>query len=292
MDTKIHAQSTVYIGHGVRWVVLAMMSFFLFGCNNSPTDNSNGTEMKDNIPSVSSEVRDALTEMQKHSFVFGHHSVGNNILQGLQDLANDTGIHLQFQKMDEITPGKMPNVADFYPGKNTNPKSKVDGFVELIGKLDKSSAPDLAALKFCWIDFPPEANVEEIFAYYKEKIELLKKENPEILFVHMTVPLTIRPVNIKAKVKRMLGLQVWGDASNVARAKYNDLLIQAFSHEPIFDLATIEATRLDGTKAEFSYKGGTYYCLASEYTNDTGHLNSLGQHVVASELTLFLRQNM
>ncbi len=272
-----------------KYILLATSCVFLFvSCDDTSKNSPKETEMSSIYLSITDDVFQALLTIKEHRFLFGHHSVGNNILDGLRDLTRDAGVNVQITRLQNNELSNTVNVVDFIPGQNTNPKSKVDGFVEQIGGLDKSSLPDIAALKFCWIDFPPEGETANIMSYYKKNIENLKNEYPEITFAHFTVPLTIRPVNIKAKVKRLLGLQVWGDASNASRAKFNELLFKTFPDEPIFDLAKIESTRLNGTRAEFTYKGTTYSCLAPEYTNDSGHLNKTGQRVVASKLVLFL----
>jgi len=42
--------------------------------------------------------------------------------------------------------------------------------------------------------------------------------------------------------------------------------------EPLFDLAAIESTAPDGTRASFMKDGKTYYQMVSDYTHDGGHL--------------------
>ena len=56
----------------------------------------------------------------------------------------------------------------------------------------------------------------------------------------------------------------------------------------LFDLATIESTRPDGTRSGFEKDGKTYYSLVPEYTYVSGHLNEAGRRVVAKRLLLFL----
>ena len=266
--------------------------FVLLGCKDSLMHDNKVIEMNNTLPPISEDVRQALQIIKEHCFLFGHHSVGENILDGMRTLAKETGVDLKIKKTDAVSLSAKINLVDFSPGKNTNPKSKIDGFVEQIVELNKEFIPELAFLKFCYIDFPPEVNVRDLMEYYKEKMEILKKLNQEIKFAHFTVPLTIRPTGLKSRIKRLLGLQVWGDASNISRATFNNLLFETFPEGPIFDLARIESTRLDGSRAEFTHKGNVYYYLAPELTNDGGHLNALGRRVVASELTLFLANTL
>lgn len=84
-------------------------------------------------------------------------------------------------------------------------------------------------------------------------------------------------------------MQVWGDASNEIRGKYNKLLLREFPKSAIFNLARIESTRLSGDRVTFRMNNGDVDALAPEYTNDGGHLNELGRKVVASALSEFLK---
>ena len=66
---------------------------------------------------------------------------------------------------------------------------------------------------------------------------------------------------------------------------YKEMLEQK---KPLFDLAAIESTAPDGTRASFVRDGKTYYQMVSDYTHDGGHLNELGQKRVAEQLLVFL----
>lgn len=288
------SQGTIAVPIRYLYKVLSVLALIvlLTGCNDTPKHNNKVIKMNHKIPPISEDTRQALYKIKEHSFLFGHHSVGENILDGLRTIAKETGVNLKITKLDNLSLTDKINFVDFSPGKNTNPKSKIDDFVKQIKKLNNEFTPDVAFLKFCYIDFPPDANVEDLLAYYKEKMAILKKEKPEITFVHFTVPLTKRPNDFKSRIKRLLGLQVWGDASNVSRVRFNNLLYKTFPEDPIFDIAGIESTRLDGNRAEFTHEGKTYYSLAPEYTNDGGHLNTLGQNVTASELVVFLANTL
>ena len=273
-------------------IIIVALALFLFGCNESQKQEHKATEMNNNILPLSDEVRQAILKIKDHRILFAHHSVGANILDGLKALAEETGADFKIERTGSAPLTINSKFVDFSPGQNTNPKSKIDGFAEQIKKLTSDYTPEIAFLKFCYIDFPPDANVEDISDYYKKQIEALKKEKPEITFVHFTVPLTKRPIDPKNRMKRLLGLQVWGDASNVARNQFNNLLLKTFPQDPIFDIALIESTRLDGSRVKFTHDEKTYYCLAPEYTNDGGHLNDLGKRIVASEMVKFLAKTL
>ena len=244
--------------------------------------------MGNKTPPVTDEVRNALGKIKDHRIFFGHQSVGYNIIDGLKSIAEESGISLTIEKIGEKPLTTGSKFVHFNPGQNTNPKSKIDGFVDQMKAIGNEYAPEIAFLKLCYIDFPPEADVKGIMDYYKERIKILKKENSGTMFIHVTSPLTVYPKDIKNKAKRMLGLQVWGDASNEARCKYNELLYKTFSKDLIFDIARIESTHADGSRETFTVQGSQYYCMLPAYTKDGGHLNTLGKRIVASELATFL----
>jgi hypothetical protein len=273
----------------VRRIIFSLICFVLIsGCNDAQNNEREKTEMNDNAPPISKEVRQALEKIKDQRFLFAHHSVGNNILDGLRTISQEAGIELNLTEIETTPPTGSSTFVHFSPGRNTQPKTKIDEFVEQISNLPPDFTPKAAFLKFCYIDFSPETNVEELLSYYKNKIETLKKEYPATTFVHFTVPLTTRPTDIKSRIKRILGLQAWGDAANISRGNFNELLHTTFPHDPVFDIARLGSTLPDGSRTAFTHKGKTYYSLIPEYTDDGGHLNTFGRRMVASAFVVFL----
>jgi regulator of replication initiation timing len=85
------------------------------------------------------------------------------------------------------------------------------------------------------------------------------------------------------RLKKLLGRLPWHEEDNVKRNLINDKLRARFG-DSLFDLAAVES-RIDETKkATFKEKGKDYELLRSAYTDDGGHLNSLGRQVAAIEL--------
>ena len=270
-------------------IIILCVSFplFLYGCNDENTHkNKEVTEMK-NIPLISESTKEALLKIRDKKIVFGHHSVGKNILDGLNNVAKEAGVELNFSSINNTSENKI-NFIGFYPGKNTFPKSKVDDFVKRIQNINADHSPDIALMKFCYIDINTKTNVEEMFRYYKEKIDKLKKDKPKIILAHFTVPLVARSNTLKTKIKQFLGMQIWQEASNIKRNEFNKLVYKAFNKNLIFDIARIESTRLDGSREQFNKDGKIYYQMLPEYTIDGGHLNRLGKRIAAIEMVSFL----
>ena len=58
--------------------------------------------------------------------------------------------------------------------------------------------------------------------------------------------------------------------------------------EPLFDLAAVEATTLDGKRTAFEHRGTPFHALLPAYTDDGGHLNKQGRRVAAEQLLILL----
>ena len=82
--------------------------------------------------------------------VFGHQSVGQNILDGVQALAAQANISLPIVK--SRTPEASNGIFHFFVGQNEDPLSKLKDFA---GALESGAAEGtgIALLKLCYIDF-------------------------------------------------------------------------------------------------------------------------------------------
>ncbi len=259
----------------VKYFVL-LIPFFLLLTNCS---QKNGGEWI-----MSKDIKDNLQLISKQKIYFGHQSVGGNILQGIQDILSETGFTgLNIIKAEEYRPDLEYFFAESRIGQNYYPKKKCDSFRKVVEEVFKGNL-NIAMMKFCYIDFNPTTDVEDLFDYYKKTIEELKATYPNITFVHITVPLSSKSNWIKSALKKLLKGGDSNEIENIKRNEFNNLLKEYFKEDPIFDLAEAEATYPDSSKEYFEKNGKRYYALISDYTDDGGHLNSLGRKKVAQEL--------
>ena len=56
----------------------------------------------------------------------------------------------------------------------------------------------------------------------------------------------------------------------------------------LFDIAKIESTNLEGEKKKKKKNNIKYEAMNPQYTTDGGHLNNVGQKIVAKHLLIFL----
>ena len=173
-------------------------------------------------------------------------------------------------------------------GHNTDPKSKLDMFYRIATSGGAEKA-DIMFFKFCYVDFNSQTDVSALFEIYRNTLEQLKNKYVQTTFIHLTTPLTTIQSGIKAWIKKIVGRSVSGEAENIKRHEFNEMIRKAYlEKEPVFDLAKIESTFPDGRRATFNANKNTYYYLVPEFTTDGGHLNNKGKKAVAEQLLIFL----
>ena len=219
---------------------------------------------------------------------FSHQSVGGNLLDGLAELGAHTGTGPNIIPLDRAYPADGPGLLHAFGGENGRPDSKLAFFEAALDGLTRKTSPEVALMKFCYADFTPETDVEELLSRYRAAFDRAARHHRRVLFVHVTVPLTTRPMGIKARACRLVGRRVWQDAANQRRHLFNQRLRAAFEGQAVFDLARVESTRPDGGDETFQRDGRACPALCPGYAADDGHLNGEGRRAVAPEFARVL----
>ena len=231
-----------------------------------------------------SAVLSDIDDLLQQRVFFGHQSVGTNILDGVRDLLRDAGRAWPIEELGAQRPsgGAIIHAA---VGRNEQPLTKCDDFRRV---LDEGLAGhvDIAVLKFCYIDIHEQTDVVALCDRYRAMLEALAQRHPRVTFVPATVPLRHVEGGLGVRAREMLGRPNHAKLTNLARQRFNDWLRQGWTISPLFDLAASEATRPDGSRETFTYRGTTAENLVAAYTDDGGHLTGLGRRAVAAE---FLR---
>lgn len=230
-------------------------------------------------------------QLSESTVVFGHQSVGWNIVDGLEAVS---ARYAEFElpvletSTSEIAAGQVsagPGLFHFSVGRNKDPESKISDFCQaMASELGRSA--ELALLKFCYADFGYLLDPDVAFEAYVGAMDELRKSNPNTEFIHATCPLTV-PRRSTAKdrakdlVKRLIGRPVYPDP-NVARHRYSTQIIEHYGPE-VFDIAGIESTRPDGSPAGLRMAGQEVPFMVAEWTDDGGHLSSRGKERAAEE---------
>jgi hypothetical protein len=270
-----------------QWIPVVLLLAASGGCGPAATADN---ERKSTV--TTTQLAADLAVARQARILFSHQSVGANILAGMKELdAGIPGEGLRIAPLEEAVVSPRPVLVDYRGGRNGEPKTKIDSFAATI-RGEARLKLDLAFMKFCYVDFNPRTDVDDLFGYYRTTLDALKREHPEIRFAHVTVPLTTRPTELKWRIYRLIGREVWDDATNVKRAEFNRRLQETFGTDPVFDLARVEATSPDGRVAAFEQNGQRYLSLYPGYTEDNGHLNVVGQRAAGEAAIRFLAEGL
>ncbi|MEO8195041.1 MAG: acyltransferase [Gemmatimonadales bacterium] len=251
----------------------------LLACGESRVQPVTPTGPSEGIPDASE-----LARLRSTKIFFGHQSVGANVLAGMREvLSEEAGADLPEIRADDPASVRQPALIESYIGRNAEPRSKSDAFVAAL-RNGLGPAGGVALFKYCYLDVGHDTDVQAMFESYRRAMETVREAHPEIVLVHVTLPLTEDEDRLRRLVKLAMGRPTGRDL-NAKRNAYNALLQKTFaSSELIFDLARIESTRSDGTRTFFQTGPDTVYTLAPERTDDGAHLNRRGRVAAGREL--------
>lgn len=230
----------------------------LFSCVAMPASPSFAAETRIVVDHRSVDSGDSripsrwLDKARSLRVYFGHQSVGNNIIDGLNALA------AQKPERYSVAVRAQPDaswfaghggVGHFPVGRNGDAEGKIDDFSRRMSDL--GDHVDVAMMKLCFVDIGgPSSDPERVFAAYRETMERLEKSHPRAKIVWWTEPINSR--------------------NNGARNRYNEL-VRRYARDqgkPLFDIADIESHDPRGKEAA----DGSGPVLYSGYTQDGGHL--------------------
>jgi len=262
-----------------EWLLVALAAMLaLPGCNESKHEEA----------AMAIKTQISVPEWQaleKKQVVFGHQSVGGNILDGIERLAalDDVKIDIHEQR----TPPAGKGISHFYIGKNGDPMSKIQDFAAAID-AGAADGANVALMKLCFADFNVSTDAKQLANNYIASLEALAQRHPGTNFVAVTAPLMAVQTGPKAWIKRLMGKQPNGHLDNVRRAEFNTLLRERYlGSGRLFDLARAEAES-DGKYCWTNVDGQTIEALCPELTSDGGHLNERGEAVVAAAFLNFV----
>lgn len=213
--------------------------------------------------------------------LFGHQSVGGNLMDGLSDLARD-GEPMPLAvtrtlRVDSASPGKGM-IAHEWVGENGAPASKLEAVAAALSGPARGA--NVAIVKFCYSDFQADTDPDALFVSYQERIASWRARFPGVTFVHVTAPM-VRPEGAMTRLLRTVRGRFTMRARAAKVARYNERLRAAYQgREPVVDLAAYEAV---GADAPFLY---------AEFTDDGEHLNELGRKTVARRFLHFLADSV
>lgn len=257
----------------IGWLLAALL--VLSGCYDSTQKGA----------SMAATTHSEWQALENKRVVFGHQSVGGNILNGVKQLAARDGAKVDIQEGKTESAG--PGIRHFLIGTNGDPASKIRDFA---ASIDAGAAQkgDIALMKLCYADFNDDTNARQVAKEYIASLESLAQRHPDINFVAVTAPLTAVQTGPKAWIKRLIGKQPSGYLDNAKRAEFNTLLRQQYLESGrLFDIARAE-TEPASKYCVVHVDGQDVETLCPELTNDGGHLNDRGQELIANAFVSFI----
>jgi len=215
--------------------------------------------------------------------LFGHQSVGANVLDGVKELTD----RLRVPPL-RVVAGAGPAaatpvsgfLADVRIGRNGDPSSKFEAFRAAAGGA--ASRYDVVTMKLCYADFGAASDPVRVSDAYRGVIASLRAEPASPVVLHITTPLRTMTPGWKLLVKRLLrSPEDTRRVENAKRAEYSTLLRRTFSGEPLFDLAAVESGLWVETPLAPAADSDAPPALLDRYTDDGGHLNAEGRSVAA-----------
>ncbi len=201
-------------------------------------------------------------------------------------LNGNPNIKLNIQKGKNTDLFDKPVFAHDNNGSNRDPKAKIDDFCDTV-KNGLGDKVDMAGFKFCYVDMENGSDVQKIFKHYKKRMDEISLKYPNIKVVHFTCPIKSLQSGPKGLIKKILGKDI-GINDNIVRQQFNELLVNEYKNQLIFDIAKIESTYPDGSRAYSEVNGEKIYTMVPAYTNDGGHLSKKGKLIIGSEFIIFL----
>jgi hypothetical protein len=237
------------------------------------------TTMEQPVLSFEQITPEQWDRLASQRIFFGHQSVGSNIMDGIRDImATNKNVRLNVVDAANVTDMTGPGFYHAPVGKNGEPSTKLADFRSRVPAVADSG---IAMMKYCYVDVALNTDPKKLFEEYRQTVDAIRAEHPNLTIVHMTLPLltdagTLRHVAAIARFKPT------GRQLNLIRHQYNEMLRTTYGgKEPVFDLARLEATLPNGEVKEVRYKGARFPVLAKEWTYDGGHLNEAGRRRIA-----------
>ena len=214
---------------------------------------------------------------------FGHQAIGSDVVAGVEGVAQEFALPLRVIKTREPATVTGPAFVHFLAGQSRDFASKNAAVLRLLESPTRARRP-VVLLQYCYGDVSSHADTATMFEAYRDTVDTIQFEHPDVTIVHSTIPLMTVESAFMSGAKQFLGRSTRREGA-IARHRYNELVRAEFTDsEPIFDLAKLEATRPDGTLAGFAAEGRMIETLAPDNTDDGSHLNARCQRAAGEAL--------
>lgn len=242
----------------IRAIWLAVCSSVLLACGGGGSSGGGGGG------NGTGTTTEQLVALKAHGIYFGHQSVGQFIMLGVDDLLAAVPAADRLGRGGLAAAG-MGTWADDAVESNGAPLEKLANFRSQMAGL--CGRVDIAFMKFCFADssYLDANGAQALFNAYQSTMSAVHTACPSVTLVHVTMPIT--------------------NSDNGLIEGYNALLRAGYG-TAVFDLAREESTQPGGQRC---LDGAGVPILCAEYTADGSHPDSTeGRQRMAARLIAFL----
>ncbi|MCM2283282.1 MAG: hypothetical protein NDI81_00770 [Desulfobacula sp.] len=264
-------------------LIVGISIFFLFSCDRGKNDLDPNISQK-NIDVTKTQWESLL----KKNIYIGHRSVGNNLIQGIQDYGQTLPYKsINIIDIDRETDYNRTGIFHSWINESASPQTLATDYIHLVENKLKNKI-DIAYIRFTPY-YNTEKNLNKVLGDYNEAQLLLETKYPDTIFIQGTFPLGHTKITLKTRLKRILNYdEIWEYGHNLYTNQYNAKIREQIGQKPFFDFADIQSTFPDGRKSIFYHHNEAYYHMVSDYTYDDTHLNEKGRMVAAQNFLSLL----
>jgi len=241
--------------------------------------------MPDEGPSFRVPFGSMYGRLAEKRILFAHQSVGAEIVRGVLDIRENRAGTV-FRVVESRIPDALsaPGLCHCRIGRNADPASKISDFERLMD-AGFGETTDLAFLKLCYVDMATGVDIEDVFRLYRESFTRLTGKFPDVVFLHVTVPVVRESGTARAILQKLAMRTDRRREDNASRGRFSELMIHEYGVSgTVFDLASIESGIGSGELQDSSNLRRLAGPLMASYTYDGFHLNVKGRKIVADAL--------
>ena len=202
---------------------------------------------------VASDITtDDLAKVSRTRVFFGHQSVGMNVLAASPaSMRRMAGMASPTIEQDGTAAGQDGGFVDHaFIGREREAPAQDPGLrrEDALGHRPAGRRGDDEAL-LCRHHEPARTS-SALFATYRKTVAALEQDFPKVTFVHVTVPLMTEQGLLSKLKSRLTGSSRYAAAQRTRpRERLNALIRREYAGDHLFDLAAIESTAPDGSRA-------------------------------------------
>lgn len=207
-----------------------------------------------------------LQRLRGANVLWGHQSVGRDLIGGASALG------YPFSTVSGAADYGSVHLGEALIPENRDPERKIRSFTDLFVGHSIGSAVQVAAFKFCWIDFSTDTDLDALLTHYTAAVEQAQQRYPNVRFFHVTPPITSDEPR-----------------ENRVRVEFGRRLRERFaSRAVVLDLSEIQSTRDDGTRCVRDRSA----VLCDQYRSDEGHFNPEGARRAAKAFLFAIARSL